>query len=257
MEFTNEERNKIRFAYDLLNEINVNGKKFNSINSEGILLLSNGSDNQNINIHSFSIKHKENDNAISETSEMGQAGGMSLKYSETSEMGQVGGMSLKYSETSEMGQVGGMSLKYSETSEIGQNGGMSLKYSETSEMSEMPNKMIGGTKNIFKKMNYSETSSIKMSNVTNNSKTSSEMFNGRSDKYSETSIIGQIGGKNNETSETLMGISELKQRKTSKSNLDMGIFKKNQSGGSADNSVKKKMMDIGINSNSSTSSICE
>jgi len=234
MEFTNEERNKIRFAYDLLNEINVNGKKFNSINSEGILLLSNGSDNQNINIHSFSIKHKENDNAISETSEMGQAGGMSLKYSETSEMG----------------QVGGMSLKYSETSEIGQNGGMSLKYSETSEMSEMPNKMIGGTKNIFKKMNYSETSSIKMSNVTNNSKTSSEMFNGRSDKYSETSIIGQIGGKNNETSETLMGISELKQRKTSKSNLDMGIFKKNQSGGSADNSVKKKMMDIGINSNS-------
>ena len=225
MEFTNEERNKIRFAYDLLNEINVNGKKFNSINSEGILLLSNGSDNQNINIHSFSIKHKENDNAISETSEMGQAGGMSLKYSETSE--------------------------------IGQNGGMSLKYSETSEMSEMPNKMIGGTKNIFKKMNYSETSSIKMSNVTNNSKTSSEMFNGRSDKYSETSIIGQIGGKNNETSETLMGISELKQRKTSKSNLDMGIFKKNQSGGSADNSVKKKMMDIGINSNSSTSSICE
>jgi len=241
MEFTNEERNKIRFAYDLLNEINVNGKKFNSINSEGILLLSNGSDNQNINIHSFSIKHKENDNAISETSEMGQAGGMSLKYSETSEMG----------------QVGGMSLKYSETSEIGQNGGMSLKYSETSEMSEMPNKMIGGTKNIFKKMNYSETSSIKMSNVTNNSKTSSEMFNGRSDKYSETSIIGQIGGKNNETSETLMGISELKQRKTYKSNLDMVIFKKNQSGGSADNSVKKKMMDIGINSNSSTSSICE
>ena len=54
-------------------------------------------------------------------------------------------------------------------------------------------------------------------------------------------------------------MSELKQRKTSKSstNLDMGIFtKKAQSGGSVGN-IRKKMMDIGINSNSSTSSICE
>jgi len=37
----------------------------------------------------------------------------------------------------------------------------------------------------------------------------------------------------------------------------MGIFtKKSQSGGAVE-TIKRKMMDVGINSNSSTSSICE
>ena len=83
----------------------------------------------------------------------------------------------------------------------------------------------------------------------------------RSNKYSDTSIIEQteqIGGKTNETdTDTLMSLSELKQRKNPKqSNLDMGIFKKVQSGGNIDSNIKKKMINNGINS-SSTSSICE
>jgi hypothetical protein len=120
------------------------------------------------------------------------------------------------------------------------------------------NTMQGG---FFSKNNlkYSETSSFKMSEMYNNSDTSSEMFNGRSDKYSDTSEIVHTGGKFNYSSDTLMDLSELRQRKTPKSstNLDMGIFtKKVQSGGSV-NSIRKKMMDVGINSDSSTSNICE
>ena len=118
--------------------------------------------------------------------------------------------------------------------------------------------MIGGSKNIFKKSKYSDTSSVQVNELSNYSKTSSVVFNNRSDKYSDTSIIGQVGGKLNETSDTLMDMSELKQRKNVKSsNLDMGIFRKNQSGGSIDTNIKKKMINAGINSTSSTSSICE
>ena len=116
-------------------------------------------------------------------------------------------------------------------------------------------------KNIFKSSKYSDTSSAVPSDMSKYSKysnTSSVMFNGRSDKYSDTSVLGQIGGKNMQTSDTLMSVSELKERKSkSSSKLDVGIFKKIQNGGSkADPDIKRKMMAVGINS-SSTSSICE
>ena len=115
-------------------------------------------------------------------------------------------------------------------------------------------------KNIFKSSKYSDTSSIRQSEMLNYSKTSSVAFNDRSDKYSETSVIGQIGG-NLDISDTLRSISELKERKSksSNTNLNIGIFKKTQTGGSKnDDNLKKKMLEVGINSNSSsTSSICE
>ena len=116
----------------------------------------------------------------------------------------------------------------------------------------------GLAKNIFKKSLYSETSSFNQSDMSNYSATSTDVF--RSDKYSETSVIGQVGGRAI-LSDTLDELSELKQRKSlntiSSTKLDMGIFtKKSQSGGAID-SIKRKMMEIGINSNSSTSSICE
>jgi hypothetical protein len=254
----------IKFAYNLLTGIDE--LKFSSIDENGYAVFYN-KNNEKIEINLKNSKEK-------------QSGGNTLpEYSETSEMVQLGGIVSEYSETSEKGQIGGIGgtggivSKYSETSEMGQLGEMSLKYSETSEMTYMPNisnKMIGGSKNIFKKINYSETSSIKKSIVSNYSKTSPEIFNERNDNYSETSVVSQIGGKNNQTTDTLMGISEIKQRKSFKStNLDMGIFKKNQIsnlsdgslggliGGLADQNIKKKMADIGINSNSSTSSICE
>jgi hypothetical protein len=139
--------------------------------------------------------------------------------------------------------------------------GVDVILSETSEINN-DNKqkpMTGGFnfKNIFQKSKYSETSSIKMSETSNYSQTSTELFNGRSDNYSDTSVIGQIGG-NLMTTDTFADMSDLKQRKVSKSEnyLDMGIFKKVQSGGSAEN-LRKKMNEVGINSNSSTSSICE
>lgn len=126
----------------------------------------------------------------------------------------------------------------------------------------------GNNKNIFKSSKYSDTSSVKFTEMSNYSKTSSAIYNDRSDNFSDTSVIGQIGG-GIETSDTLMSISELKDRKkksgsknsastsTFKSNLDIGIFKKSktQSGGS-NIDLKKKMLEAGINS-SSTSSICE
>lgn len=151
--------------------------------------------------------------------------------------------------------------KYSDTSSINQT--ENNQFSSTSEtfINESDNKQKGGflSKDIFQKSKYSDTSSLNQTNITNLSATSTDMFNGRSDKYSDTSALDQVGG--GLTSETL-NISELKPRKTSKSsrtstNLDMGIFtKKSQSGGSTNN-IRKKMMEVGINSNSSTSSICE
>lgn len=124
----------------------------------------------------------------------------------------------------------------------------------------------GNNKNIFKSSKYSDTSSVKLTEMSNYSKTSSAMFNDRSDNFSDTSVIGQVGGILDST-DTLMSISELKDRKkklgstvssstfTFKSNLDLGIFKKTQSGGS-NSDLKKKMLEAGINS-SSTSSLCE
>lgn len=120
-------------------------------------------------------------------------------------------------------------------------------------------KQTGGfsNKNIFKSSKYSDTSSVRPEEMSHLSKTSSAVFNARSDKYSDTSVLGQVGGMG--LSDTLNSISELKQRKSKgyNSSLDVGIFRKAQAGGSANNNeLKKKMMDLGINS-SSTSSICE
>ena len=76
----------------------------------------------------------------------------------------------------------------------------------------------------------------------------------RSDMFSETSVINQVNNEL-ETSDTLRSISELKERK---SNLNINIFKKTQTGGTNTSDLKKKMLEVGIHSNtSSTSSICE
>lgn len=120
--------------------------------------------------------------------------------------------------------------------------------------------MNGGKKNIFQKIKYSDTSSLNIDEIKNenkyNSLTSSVFFNEKSSKYSDTFATKQNGGKyNNFTSDTLMDLSEIKNRKNVSTNLDVDIFKKVQSGGSIDVNIKKKMKDIGINS--STSSICE
>lgn len=137
-------------------------------------------------------------------------------------------------------------------------------------VSEKNNNQKGGNnKNIFKSSKYSETSSVKFNELSNYSKTSSVMYNDRTDNFSDTSVIGQMGG-GLETSDTLMSISELKNRKKSNSNmlggstsfkssLDISIFKKSKSqsqSGGGTHDLKKKMLEAGINS-SSTSSICE
>jgi len=122
--------------------------------------------------------------------------------------------------------------------------------SVTSEVPEVNIQMGGMNKSIFKSLKYSETSEIK--------------FNDKSEKYSETSILDleQMGGNYEET-DTLRSISEIKDRKIKKLNnsskLDIDIFKRSQLGGSQNNiNLKKKMLELGIKSNmSTTSSICE
>ena len=129
----------------------------------------------------------------------------------------------------------------------------------------------GNNKNIFKSSKYSDTSSLNQTELSNYSNITPVIYNNRSDNFSDTSVLGQNGGglDNSENSDTLRSVSELKDRKnkfsnknttsTFKSNLDMGIFRKsqNQSGGTRSQlDLKKKMIDAGINS-SSTSSICE
>ena len=134
--------------------------------------------------------------------------------------------------------------------------------SDTSEDNEellKPKEPLKGgnlNKNVFQKI--SDTSSVKYSDMSLPLNLSQTSYNGRSDKYSDTSIIGQMGG-NLDISDTLTSVSELKDRKnkiTNNSNLNLGIFKKVQSGGSTNNELNKKIKEIGINS-SSTSSICE
>ncbi len=131
--------------------------------------------------------------------------------------------------------------------------------SETPEVKAVE-QMNGGysNKNVFKSSKYSETSSVNATNINNLSKTSDDLFNNNTDKYSETSVLGQNGG-GMETSDTLQSVSELNYKKTknnSNSNLDVNIFKKTQRGGSVNTAeLKKKMMDLGINS--SSSNICD
>jgi len=161
----------------------------------------------------------------------------------------------------------------------------------------MPGLIHKGGNNIFKTLKYSDTSSIMYSDLLNSSNTSQNTFTPRNNKYSETSSMEQLGGKNSfktakysetspmevlrgkhifktakysETSpmeqlggksdsDTLNSISELKdiRANSKKSNLNVDIFKKTQSGGSNNKqNLTKKIMELGINS-SSTSSVCE
>jgi hypothetical protein len=286
MNLQENEKNKIIFALGLLMGIDINGYKLSTIDVKGdTVIFSNGDKEEKIIISEitenmpkgFETHDVDVDveaEVIKPSAEVIKGGYNNFKtqsFSETSEMQFQNNSAIKYSETSDIlsempkklsgGSKSNIFQKsYSDTSSIKMSD-MS-KYSETSDiLSEMPKKLSGGSKsNIFQK-SYSDTSSIKMSDMSNYSKTSSAVFNGRSDKYSDTSVIGQIGGnvKANEiTSDTLMDVSELKSRKNAKTaNLDMGIFRKNLSGGSIDTNMRKKMMEVGINSNSSTSSICE
>lgn len=232
MKFTDIEKDKISFALDLLNGITNEDYKFLSLNvKDDCIIFSDGKDEIKKSISE--LKNMKND------------------FSETSEM--------IVSENDKVQKGGNNQINFSETSTINSMR-MDTNFSETSDVVLNNSKMIGGmSKNVFQKSKYSDTSSLAMSDVSisNNSKTSSATFNARSDKYSDTSIIGQVGGRANETTDTLMGVSELKNRKTKQINLDMGIFRKVQLGGSVDHNIKRKMMDMGINSNSSTSSICE
>lgn len=297
---------KINFGFDILTKLEFRGYKLQSLNlKDGCVIFSNGTKEEKYTITQLmdlllSIKNKANDSNVQETFETSET-------SETSEMPNLTETEmivkqvrnepvnkLGISETSKM--TGGYeNINFSETSEM-------YEISEMSDMSNISknliggnNKIMGGSKNIFYKSKYSETSSLnqsnKSTNLSNYSATSSVIFNGRSDKYSDTSVlvnqvnqvnqIKQMGGANmnknqmsltSNTANTLSDVSELKQRKVSKNSssnvkLDMGIFTKAQAqtGGSVD-SFKKKMMNMGINSNSSntsntsntsTSSICE
>lgn len=245
MNLQENEKAKIIFGLNLLCGIDVGGYKLKSINvKDNTIIFSNEDKEEKINIKELMTEKSK------------EIGNSDVEITEVKKVPQLG-----LTETSEIVRNirdGKNELEIKTSEQVGGFG--ALNFSETSDLSEInTNKMMGGSKNIFiGKSKYSETSSIGMSEMSNNSKTSSAVFNARSDKYSDTSVIGQIGGKAIETSDTLMGVSELKQRKISKQqNLDMGIFKKVQSGGSVDTNIKRKMMDVGINSNSSTSSICE
>jgi len=230
MNLQENEKAKIIFGLNLLCGMDINGYKLKYINvKDDTIIFTNGDKEEKISIKGL-ITEKSKELANSE-----------VEITEVKKVPELG-----LTETSEIIRNVRNSKNESET--------------ETSDLSEVPkNKIVGGSKNVFLgKSKYSETSSIKMSEISKYSETSSTVFNTRSDKYSDTSVIGQNGGKSKETSDTLMGVSELKHRKSSKQpNLDMGIFKKVQSGGSVDTNIKRKMMDVGINSNSSTSSICE
>lgn len=119
--------------------------------------------------------------------------------------------------------------------------------------------------NLFKNKQFSETSDGigQMGGACPCSQTSSiepGMFGGSKD-FSETSsvnpkmigkMIGNIMGGGE--SDTLASISEIKERKNKKSNLDLNIFK-TQAGG-ASSEIKQKLRSMGIHS-SSTDSLCE
>lgn len=258
MNFLKEnEKSRIIFALNLLSEKLESDYKLDSLNfKDDSIIFSNGEKQEKISIKKITeilgkeinsdMEQSNNKNSELETTENIVKVSRNAPITEDKIM----------SETSVM--KGGEYDNFSETSEM-------YEISEMPDISSVSNKMIGGnSKNIFQKNKYSETSSLKQSDVSNFSATSTDIFNGRSDKYSDTSVIkGQVGGTNLK-SDTLSSVSELKQRKVFKTQsqlttpkLDMGIFtKKYQSGGAVD-SLKRRMMDVGINSNSSTSSICE
>ena len=234
MNLDNTTKAKILFSLNLLSGLNINGYKFESYNSStDELVFSNGSE-------TYKLLSKELNNK-------------NVTNSDTSELNTEQNKH-KNPLVSDTSEINGNETSISEpivdvTSE--QN-----FYSDTSDISGIKSQSVlkGGSKNIFKSSKYSDTSSIVPDAMSNYSNTSA---------FSQYGQYAQHGG-NFETSDTLNSISDLKERKSnskssgSRINLDIGIFKKNQSGGGSTNDVnlKKKMQDIGINS-SSTSSICE
>ena len=264
MNFLKEsEKSRIIFALNLLSEKLESGYKLDSLNfKDDCMIFSNGEKQEKISIKKITeILDKETNSDIEQSDNKNTELEITENIVKESRNGPITENKILVSETSAM--KGGMYGNFSETSEM-------YVISEMSEISNVSNIMIGGnSKNIFQKTKYSETSSLKQTDASNFSATSTDIFNGRSDKYSDTSLIkGQVGGTNltSDILGTLGSVSELKQRKVfgtqtqtqlTTPKLDMGIFtKKSQSGGAVD-SLKRRMFDVGINSNSSTTSICE
>ena len=287
---------KIKYYLSDLGDLKVNGYKIKNINFlEKVIIFSNNNSSDEYKINFEEMKNKQNNTGESfvskdetfetkeqdfETSELNTDQKInSGDFSTTSvsqSMVEPKQTTDQLNKMTESKQIGGnnknifKSSKYSDTSELNTEQNKNIgNFSVTSvNQSMVEHKQTGGNnKNIFKS---SDTSSAKHNESLNYSKTSSVIYNDRTDNFSDTSVIGQIGGEL-DISDTLRSISELKERKskssnknssstsTFKSNLDMGIFKKsqNQSGGSKSNvDLKKKMLEAGINS-SSTSSICE
>lgn len=251
MNIDSEQKADISFHLNYLKNLDINGYTLESINflTNEIIFCKKNEEN----------KIKYNFDEMEKQKNM--VGESTINNETTSDVNKILPNSEMLSETSDQNQVFSYKIEkepqqqsQSQNQNKNQNGGNGLNNTNN--------------KSIFKSSKYSDTSSVKFTEISNYSKTSSAMYNDRSDNFSETSVIGQIGG-GIETSDTLMSISELKERKnkskssssstTFKSNLDIGIFKKsqNQSGGSKSNlDLKKRMGELGINS-SSTSSICE
>jgi len=261
MNFLKEsEKSRIIFALNLLSEKLESGYKLDSLNfKDDCIIFTNGDKQEKVSIKKITENvSKEMTTDTGNTENKKGTLEITENIIKESRNGPITEDKILVSETSAL--KGGEYGNFSETSEMYEI----TEMSNASDMSSVSNKMIGGSKNIFQKNKYSETSSLKQTDISNFSATSTDIFNGGTDKYYNTSVTkGQVGGKNL-TSDTLGGVSELKQRKVSKTEtrlatpkLDMGIFtKKSQSGGAVDN-LKRRMMDVGINSNSSTSSICE
>ena len=245
IKFDNKCIEKILFLIDTLKDFGCsnNGYKIKEINFESDKITWINDENKTLTASFEKLKKIEETKLESYTeSELPVTGGSTnvfqkIKYSDTS--------SLKLSEIP----------NYSITSSA-VFGKKSDKYFDIPSI-----KQLGG--NLNEPIDLSETSSFKLSEIPNYSITSSALFDGKTDKYTDIPSIKQSGGnhpsESTDMSDTLMSMSELKLRKKSNSsNLDLGIFKKNQSGGNANNiNIRQKMRDVGINSNSSTSSICE
>lgn len=269
MNLDNTTKAKVLFGLNLLSGINVSGYKIKSVDMEkGEFIFTNGKEEQKLNRAELETDLNEN-GMISDTSVLNTEQRAEVPMSETSDnvpngMVQNGIIPNKKQPLNEQKDV-------STTLDLDSLNSMTSENNEAQNSEVLNGEVLNGEvqkggnrkqyKNIFKSSKYSDTSSAVSSDMSKHSKysnTSSVMFNGRSDKYSDTSVLGQIGGKNMQSSDTLMSVSELKERKSkSSSKLDVGIFKKIQNGGSkADPDIKRKMMAVGINS-SSTSSICE
>ncbi len=136
----------------------------------------------------------------------------------------------------------------SDTSSLNPKMMMGGGFSDTSSFN--PRMMNGG--------GCSDTSSINPNMLMGGGLSDTSSFNPRmmnGGGLSDTSSFNprmMMGGGD---SDTIGSISELKEKKNQRKDLDLGIFKK-QNGGSMDESKKNKLRGMGIHS-SSTSSLCE